>query len=131
MKSIKRIITTIAVLFITTSIFAQIAQTSDYEIHLQKGKEYENQKKWIYALGEYYDALDSIFADIKNEDIIYSNKYQNKENKEYTVYIYLIIIHLKNIKFQMFRKHAILIKTLQKKLKMEILDTENLMILLC
>lgn len=69
MKSIKKIITTIAVLLITTSIFAQIAQTSDYEIHLQKGKEYENQKKWIYALGEYYDALDSIFADIKNEDI--------------------------------------------------------------
>lgn len=69
MKSIKRIITTIAVLLITTSFFAQIAQTSDYEIHLQKGKEYENQKKWIYALGEYYDALDSIFADIKNEDI--------------------------------------------------------------
>lgn len=87
MKSIKKIITTIAVLLITTSIFAQITQTSDYETHLQKGKEYENQKKWIYALGEYYDALDSIFADIKNEDIIYSNKYQNKENKEYTVYI--------------------------------------------
>lgn len=69
MKSNKGIISTISILLITTSLFAQNAQTSGYETHLQKGKEYESQKKWIYALGEYYDALDSVFGDIKKEDI--------------------------------------------------------------
>ena len=39
---------------LSTTLFAQNAE---YEKHFEKAKEYESQKKWIYALGEYYDAM--------------------------------------------------------------------------
>lgn len=54
MKLLKKISTCISVSFITIGIFAQ---NPDYQAHLAKGKEYEEQKKWVNALGEYYDAM--------------------------------------------------------------------------
>lgn len=54
MKLIKKIIICISVSFVTLGLFAQNA---DYQKHFEKAKEYESQKKWVNALGEYYDAM--------------------------------------------------------------------------
>lgn len=55
MNRMKIILTVLVVMLITNRVFAQ---NTDYNKHLAKGKEYEEQKKWIYALGEYFDALE-------------------------------------------------------------------------
>ena len=59
MKLLKKISTCISVSFITIGLFAQ---NPDYQAHLAKGKEYEEQKKWVNALGEYYDAMTVIIS---------------------------------------------------------------------
>lgn len=41
-------------LFFIVSIFAQ---SQDFNKHMEKAKEYESQKKWCHALGEYYEAM--------------------------------------------------------------------------
>ncbi len=74
MKLLKKIITCIGVSFITIGIFAQNA---DYQVHLSKGKEYEEQKKWIYALGEYYDAMTAELSESTIEDFDSYNSWLN------------------------------------------------------
>lgn len=74
MKLLKKIITCISVSFITLGIFAQNA---DYKVHLSKGKEYEEQKKWIYALGEYYDAMTAELSESTIEDFDSYNSWLN------------------------------------------------------
>ncbi len=49
----KKIISTFFITFVTFStIFSQT-----YSEYLEKAKQYENQKRWCYALGAYYDAM--------------------------------------------------------------------------
>lgn len=50
----KRLLVLFICILSTYMLFAENAQ---YELHLAKAKEYESQKKWIYALSEYYDAM--------------------------------------------------------------------------
>lgn len=45
---------TILNLIMYSTIFGQ---SSEFTTHIDKAKEYETQKKWCYALAEYYDAL--------------------------------------------------------------------------
>lgn len=45
---------TILNLLMCSTIFGQ---SSEFTTHIDKAKEYETQKKWCYALAEYYDAL--------------------------------------------------------------------------
>lgn len=56
MKILKKILCVIGMITICTSLFAQNEITQK---HIEKGKVYETQKKWIHALGEYYDALEN------------------------------------------------------------------------
>lgn len=46
----------IAILTAATSL-AAFAQNADYNALLSKGKDYENKKQFVYALGTYYDAV--------------------------------------------------------------------------
>ena len=41
-----------------------------YKNHLAKAKEYENQKRWCYALGSYYDALSVDFVPEEKQEAI-------------------------------------------------------------
>ena len=50
----KKLITFVVALFMTTTIFAQSATFSAY---LKKAKDYEAKKQWVFALDAYYDAL--------------------------------------------------------------------------
>ena len=50
----KKIITFVAALFISTTIFAQSKEYSDY---LKQAKDYEAKKQWAFAMNAYYDAL--------------------------------------------------------------------------
>ena len=50
----KKIITFVVALFMTTTIFAQSTQ---YSAFLKKAKDYEAKKQWAFALDAYYDAL--------------------------------------------------------------------------
>ena len=52
--SFKKIIIILVTVF---SVSIMSAQTSEYENHMKKAREYEKHEKWIYALGEYYDAM--------------------------------------------------------------------------
>lgn len=52
--SFKKIIIILVTVF---SVSIMSAQTSEYENHMKKAREYEKYEKWIYALGEYYDAM--------------------------------------------------------------------------
>ena len=57
MNFIKKIFVLLIYMSVTFIVFAQ--ENENYERHLEKAKEYENHKKWIYALSEYWDAMNS------------------------------------------------------------------------
>ena len=61
----KKIIVMAVSAILSTFLFAQNAE---YEKHFEKAKEYESQKKWIYALGEYYDAMTAKLAETNIEN---------------------------------------------------------------
>ena len=48
---------TLLTLLITNSIVCLFAQNSEYDSLMQKAKEYETQKKYVYAMGTYWDAI--------------------------------------------------------------------------
>ncbi len=51
----KKIISLFIIFLIVCPIL--IGQTAEFNLHMKRAKEYEIQKKWCYALSEYYDAL--------------------------------------------------------------------------
>ena len=55
MKLTKFVLCSFAVALFAVS--ACFAQSAEFTKHMNKAKEYETQKKWTFALGEYYDAL--------------------------------------------------------------------------
>lgn len=55
MKITKKIV---AVFFAATVMATGLfAQSNACKEHLEKGKKYEDEKRWVHALGEYYDAI--------------------------------------------------------------------------
>lgn len=60
MRITKKLIVT---LFITFSIsMSMFSQSHSFREHLEKAKQYEVEKLWIHALGEYYDAKEFVQA---------------------------------------------------------------------
>ena len=53
-RFLKKIATLTVTLFLVVNVFAQ---NEELNIHFSRAQDYEAQKKWIYALGEYYDAM--------------------------------------------------------------------------
>lgn len=52
----KKLITLFALL-ITSSVVCLFAQNTEYDSLMQKAKDYESQKKYVYAMGTYWDAI--------------------------------------------------------------------------
>ena len=57
MKFTKKL--SVLLILISVSLCAYAQNNKEYQKHLEKGKEYESQKKWVHALGEYWDALEA------------------------------------------------------------------------
>lgn len=55
MKFTKKISLLLFFISVSLNVFAQ---DNEYQKHLEKAKEYESQKRWVYALGEYWDAME-------------------------------------------------------------------------
>ena len=56
MKFTKKISLLLFFISVSLNVFAQ---DNEYQKHLEKAKEYESQKRWVYALGEYWDAMEA------------------------------------------------------------------------
>ena len=72
----KKLITLFALL-ITSSVVCLFAQNTEYDSLMQKAKDYESQKKYVYAMGTYWDAI------LATEDY-------EEASKAYTGYIDLV-----------------------------------------
>lgn len=57
---LKKLIVLSVISFLAVNVFAQ---KEEVNVHFKKAQDYETQKKWIYALGEYYDAMAENLAD--------------------------------------------------------------------
>lgn len=75
-RFLKKFIFLSVISFLSVNVFAQ---NEEVNVHFSKAQEYEAQKKWIYALGEYYDAMAENLAepDFNNPHIFdaYNNAY--------------------------------------------------------
>lgn len=78
MTVFKKICMEIVVSCLSLGLFAQ---NVDYQAHLAKAKEYESQKKWVYALGEYYDAMTAELSESTVEDVEAYNAWLNISDK--------------------------------------------------
>lgn len=59
-RFLRKFIALSVISFFTVNVFAQ---NEELNVHFSKAQDYEAQKKWIYALGEYYDAIAENLSD--------------------------------------------------------------------
>ena len=59
-RFLKKIIALSVISFLAVNVFAQ---NEELNVHFSKAQDYEAQKKWIYALGEYYEAMTENLAE--------------------------------------------------------------------
>ncbi len=77
-RFLKKLIVLGVISFLAVNVFAQ---NEEVNVHFSKAQDYEAQKKWIYALGEYYDAMAENLAepDFNNPNIF--DGYTNAHNR--------------------------------------------------
>ncbi len=73
----KKLITLFALL-ITSSVVCLFAQNTEYDSLMQKAKDYESQKKYVSAMGTYWDAMFATddFEQVKTANNAYANLYE-------------------------------------------------------